>query len=174
MRADENAETAVGEGEIRMQSHLESYFEFLPNVVTHFHAWQISSDSDNICPALLMFEKRKFRKDENVLIKFPSVPVNIPALHVRLKYMNISPTTFLRLYNAFGNAFRTGCCVATPLFLSRTYIKYKNVIGDLSTPESLESLYFITFLIRYSFQNEVPDSRFELFSDFWKKKLVAE
>ena len=54
MRTDESAETAVGEGEIRMQSQLESYSAFLPYGVTRFHAWQISSDSDNICVGLLM------------------------------------------------------------------------------------------------------------------------
>lgn len=51
----------VGGGEIRMQSQQASICSKIAGeaVPRNVSAWQFTSDSDNVCLALLAFEKRK-------------------------------------------------------------------------------------------------------------------
>ncbi len=160
----------MGEGEMRMQSQLEFASKAVPLSDTSLAALQISSDTDNIALAMMALHQGKFERYNRVIVKLPSRFADIRQLHNCLKSVSLCPLVFVRLYCLCGNDFCCGCSVATPSALLKTFLHYRERIGDLTDVQSTLQLYYLAFLNRRGLCQQL----FSMGITFWSSEWKAE
>ena len=164
--------TCHGESETRMQFTLSNFYA-QPISGESRTVLQVSSDSDNIALTLLATGNNAFGKIGRLFVKIGHHYADILRLKELLELSDLQYLAVARLYCIARNDFNPGCCVASNIFLVKAYVRYSNWIGDLSSVESVQKLFYAAFLLnlggeRKKIPIDLLNDEMTLFSQDWR------
>lgn len=83
---------------------------------------------------------------KRVVIKLPTKYVDVGKMRIALRSHGLMEEQCVRLFVLAGNDYCAGCAIGNPRAIIGTYVKQKQLIGDLSTPKSVRALYYLSFI----------------------------